>query len=77
MKRFLFAALAAVLGGTLSAHAADDMARGTFVSDCISAAASTYRLPPTVLVILLNVENGRLGRSPAIAITRSTSANAG
>jgi len=28
MKRFLFAALAAVLGGTLSAHAADDMARG-------------------------------------------------
>jgi len=60
-EALLFAALAAVLGGTLSAHAADDMARGTFVSDCISAAASTYRLPPTVLVILLNVENGRLG----------------
>ena len=61
MKRFLFAALAAVLGGTLSAHAADDMARGAFVSDCISAAASIYRLPPAVLVILLNMENGRLG----------------
>ena len=61
MKRFLFAALAALLGGALSAHAADDMARGAFVSDCISAAASTYRLPPAVLVILLNVENGRLG----------------
>ena len=43
MKRFLFAALAAVLGGTLSAHAADNMARGAFVSDCINAAASTYR----------------------------------
>jgi len=61
MKRFLFAALAALLGGTLSAHAADNMARGAFVSDCINAAASTYRLPPAVLVILLNMENGRLG----------------
>jgi hypothetical protein len=61
MKRILLAALIAVVGGAPPVHAADDMARGAFVSDCISAAASTYRLPPAVLVILLNVENGRLG----------------
>ena len=44
------------------ARAADDMARGRFAGACIEAAASAYRLPPAVLVILLNVENGRLGQ---------------
>jgi hypothetical protein len=29
---------------------------------CIDAAASAYRLPPTMLVILLSVEGGSLGR---------------
>jgi hypothetical protein len=34
----------------------------TMVADCINAAAAAHLLPPSVLVILLNVENGRLGR---------------
>jgi hypothetical protein len=34
----------------------------TMVADCINAAAAAHRLPPSVLVILLNVEGGRLGR---------------
>lgn len=32
------------------------------IEGCLQAAASTYRLSPVVLVILLNVEGGRLGR---------------
>ena len=35
---------------------------GQVIAACLLAAASTYRLPPAVLVILLNVEGGRLGR---------------
>ena len=34
----------------------------TMVTDCINAAAGAHRLPPGVLVILLNVEGGKLGR---------------
>jgi hypothetical protein len=34
----------------------------TMVTDCINAAATAHRLPPGVLMILLNVEGGKLGR---------------
>ena len=32
------------------------------IASCINAAATAHRLPPSVIVILLNVEGGRLGR---------------
>lgn len=35
---------------------------GEVIAGCLDAAASTYRLSPVVLVILLNVEGGQLGR---------------
>lgn len=35
------------------------------IRGCITAAAGLYRLPPAVLVILLNVEGGSLGRVSA------------
>jgi hypothetical protein len=34
----------------------------SMVASCIKAAAAAHLLPPSVLVILLNVENGSLGR---------------
>jgi hypothetical protein len=36
--------------------------RMAMVTDCINAAAGAHRLPPGVLMILLNVEGGKLGR---------------
>ncbi len=35
---------------------------GQVIERCILAAATAYRLPPAVIVILLNVEDGQLGR---------------
>ena len=53
------AVLAAVSTGTAKAGAApNDQAT---IRGCITAAAKVYRLPPAVLVILLNVERGSLG----------------
>jgi len=53
------AVLAAVSAGTAKAGAAsNDQAT---IRGCITAAAKLYRLPPAVLVILLNVERGSLG----------------
>jgi hypothetical protein len=43
------------------ARAADDLAKGAYVKDCIDAAAHAHSIPSEVLLILLNVENGRLG----------------
>ena len=42
------------------ASSADDAKR--VIRSCIEAAANAHGLPPTVLVILLRVEGGRLGR---------------
>jgi len=54
------AVLAAVPAGTAKAGTApNDQAT---IRGCITAAAKLYRLPPAVLVILLNVEGGSLGR---------------
>ncbi len=62
MKRSLLAAalLALVAAGTARAAAPD--ANQAAIRGCIVAAASVYRLPPVMLVILLNVEGGSLGR---------------
>jgi hypothetical protein len=42
------------------------------IRGCITAAAKVYRLPPAVLVILLNVEGGRLAVSAQIRMGRWT-----
>ena len=59
MKRALLAA------AILSFVATDARAGGldkTTIAECITSAAGAYRLPPAVLVVLLNVEGGSLGR---------------
>jgi hypothetical protein len=58
--------VAAALAFAPAAHA-DDLAKGQPVADCIMAAASAYRLPPAILVILLDVEGGSLGHVTANA----------
>ena len=56
----LLATMLAVVsaGPVKAADAPDDKAT---IRGCITAAAKLYRLPPAVLVILLNVERGWLG----------------
>jgi len=44
------------------AKAGDVPDNQAIIRGCITAAAKVYRLPPAVLVILLNVERGSLGR---------------
>ena len=56
----LAAALLAVASGTVKAGDAPD--NQATIRGCITAAAKLYRLPPAMLVILLNVERGSLGR---------------
>ena len=54
------AALAVLSAGPVKASDAPD-GQAT-IRGCITTAAKVYRLPPAVLVILLNVEGGSLGR---------------
>jgi hypothetical protein len=57
------------------ARAEDEIDRaGKRVQDCVTAAAAAHRLPPTVLVILLRVEGGALGR---VSRNRNGSADIG
>jgi hypothetical protein len=56
----LAAALLSIVSGP--AKAGDSLDDQVTIRDCITAAAKLYRLPPAVLVILLNVERGSLGR---------------
>ena len=53
-------AAAPAMAGELASSPSD--ARVAMVTECINAAAATHRLPPGVLMILLNVEGGKLGR---------------
>ena len=60
--RTIMAALAALMvGAAPSLHAAPLTPEGTYIRDCLIAAGSVYDEPPSILVILLNVEGGRLG----------------
>jgi len=62
VRRLLAAAVSAVTLVAGSAHAEDALRRDAVISDCILAAAHVHRLPPALLVTLLNVEGGSLGR---------------
>jgi len=62
MKRIVLGLVMAAVAGAKPCSAADDLERGRFVGSCIKAAASLYDLPAGILVILLDVENGRLGQ---------------
>lgn len=62
MKPILFAMAAMLMFGTVPGQAASLSDNGRVIAGCINAAADVYRLPPAVLVILLNVEGGSLGR---------------
>jgi hypothetical protein len=58
---------ATLLAGPALAHeparvAVPSDASVSMVAGCLSAAAAAHHLPPAVLVILLNVEGGRLGQ---------------
>jgi hypothetical protein len=57
---FAVAALVAVAAGDLKAD--DSTGNPAMIRGCITAAAKIHGLPPAVLVILLNVEGGTLGR---------------
>ena len=61
MRRALLAAASLAL--MVDAHAADTTDNRAMIRGCITAAAHVYRLPPVVLVILLNVEGGALRRA--------------
>ncbi len=61
MKRILFVAAAMLTVGAGPGRAASLSDNGRIIAGCINAAADVYRLPPAVLVILLNVEGGSLG----------------
>ncbi len=61
MKRILFVGAAMMMFGTGSGSAASLSDSERIIAGCINAAADVYRLPPAVLVILLNVEGGSLG----------------
>jgi hypothetical protein len=50
-----------VLALSPPARAALLSADALYVEDCLTAAGAAYREPPAILVILLNVEGGRLG----------------
>lgn len=58
----VLAGLGLLAGGSIASASDEEDARGRFVLACIEAAATAHRLPPAVLVILLNVEGGSLGK---------------
>ncbi len=64
IRRAVRAALAlSCCFGLPVAHAAEAPTMAELqVRDCLTEAAATHRLPPAMLVVLLNVEHGTLGR---------------
>ena len=64
MRRLLLAAVLAALASP-TVRAADLLEQQAVIGDCIMAAAHVHRVPPAILVILLNVEGGSLGRVSA------------
>ena len=65
MKRVFTAAVFASLMITQGANAAALTPEAVYIRDCLTEAGNAYREPPAVLVILLNVEGGRLGETSA------------
>jgi hypothetical protein len=61
MTRVLLTAALALLVSAGAAHPADNRDEPSRIRSCIEAAARGYRIPPAILVILLNVEGGALG----------------
>ncbi|TRL23452.1 lytic transglycosylase domain-containing protein [Methylosinus sporium] len=61
MRRIFMTLAFSLAAAAAPAWAADDLAKGNYVKACIDAAAHAHSIPPEVLLILLNVENGRLG----------------
>ncbi len=67
MKRWLLTAvtIGAINAGN-GAHAQSAPTENArLIAGCLTAAADVYRLPPAVLVVLLNVEGGSLGHVSA------------
>ena len=60
MSRSALAACAALAFAAMPA-CAESVMPPAYIRDCLVAAANAHREPPGVLVILLNVEGGRLG----------------
>jgi hypothetical protein len=64
MTRALAAALMLLGTATLARAAPPDPAE-TRVASCLKAVSDGYRVPPALILILLNVEGGRLGEASA------------
>ncbi|WP_051949052.1 lytic transglycosylase domain-containing protein [Methylosinus sp. PW1] len=62
MRRFFLLLAFSTMASSGPARAADDLAKGAYVKECIDAASKTHSIPAEILLILLNVENGRLGK---------------
>ena len=62
MKSVVLVATVLAVVSAGPAKAVDAADNQVTIRGCITAAAKVYRLPPAVLVILLNVEHGSLGR---------------
>ena len=60
MKRTVVAMAACALAAAPAARAATLSPDAAYIRDCLTAAGNAYHEPPAVLVILLNVEGGRL-----------------
>ena len=61
MRRLGLAFLAAAAIGAAPARAAGDLGTEASIEACIFAAAEAHDLPPAVILILLEVEHGKLG----------------
>jgi hypothetical protein len=62
LKNILLAAIAAAAFACQPARALDSGSEESLYGECLLAAASVHRVPPGLLVLLLNVENGSLGK---------------
>jgi len=63
MKKSLIGAAAIlILIAAMPAKASESDPRGAAVAACLTEAARLHRLPPSLLIILLQVEGGTLGR---------------
>lgn len=71
MRRWFFivAAIATIVVTDLARAETPLSANARIIGGCLNAAANVYQVPPAVLIVLLNVEGGSLGR-----VSRNTNA---